>query len=344
MRLDLNIGYSGPSVVSDPTLIEEAERLGYRCVWVAEAYGSDAASILGAIGAITSHLEIGSAIFQMPARTPAMTAMTAATLDGMTSGRFRLGLGLSGPQVVEGWHGVPYGRPLTRTREYVEIVRRILARTEPLTFDGVEYEIPFRGEGSTGLGKPLKRIGEARPDIPIYLASIGPQNVRLTAEIADGWLPIFYSPERADEVFGDALREGFEKSGVMEKADRFEVVPSVQAAAADDIDVARDQIRPQIALYVGGMGARNRNFYFDLAVRYGFEREAIRIQDRYLEGDKLSAIAAVPDELIDEVALVGSRERIRDRLEAWRESGVDAVAVGTIDLYTLRTVAAAAAE
>ncbi|MDX1450724.1 MAG: LLM class F420-dependent oxidoreductase, partial [Acidimicrobiia bacterium] len=285
----------------------------------------------------------GGGIFQMPARTPAMTAMTAATLDEMTGGRFRLGLGLSGPQVVEGWHGVPYGRPLTRTREYVEIVRRILDRTDPLTFDGEEYQIPFRGQGASGLGKPLKRIGEARPDIPIYLASIGPQNVRLTAEIADGWLPIFYSPERAGEVFEASLREGFDRSGTDAKSARFEVVPSVQAAAADDIDVARNQIRPQVALYVGGMGARNRNFYFDLAVRYGFEREAIQIQDRYLEGDKLGAIAAVPDELVDEVALVGSKERIRDRLEVWRASRADAVAVGTVDLHTLRVVAEAAA-
>ncbi len=342
MRLDLNIGYWGPALAADPSLLREAEQLGYRCVWAAEAYGADAVTVLAAIAAHTSDLEIGSAIFQMPARTPAMTAMTAATLDDLSGGRFRLGLGLSGPQVVEGWHGVPYGKPLTRTREYVEIVRKVLARTEPLTFQGVEYRIPYDGQDATGLGKPLKLIGAPHPHIPVYLAAIGPKNVRLTAEIADGWLPVFYSPERAPELFGDALDAGFEASGEVEKAARFEVVPTVMAALNDDVDTARDQLRPQLALYVGGMGAKGKNFYHDLAVRYGFESAADEIQDRYLAGDKAGAIAAVPDELVDEISLVGPAGRIADRLAAWDDSGVAAIAIGSLDVGTLRAVAEAA--
>lgn len=341
MRLDLNIGYWGPAFAADPSLVLEAEKLGYRCVWAAEAYGADAVTVLSALAARTTTIEVGSAILQMPARTPAMTAMTAASLDDLSGGRFRLGLGLSGPQVVEGWHGVPYGKPLARSREYVEIVRRIFAREEPVVFEGSEYQIPYRGPDATGLGKPLKIIGAPHPEIPIYLASIGPKNVALTAEIADGWLPIFYSPERSADVFEEALKAGFAASGDPSKEDRFEIVPTVMAAMSDDIDSARDQLRPQIALYVGGMGAKGRNFYHDLAVRYGFERDASIIQDRYLEGDKTGAIAAVPDALIDEIALVGPAGRIHDRLAVWIESGVDALAIGTLDVATLQVVAEA---
>ncbi|MDH3517400.1 MAG: LLM class F420-dependent oxidoreductase [Acidimicrobiia bacterium] len=335
MKLDLNIGYWGVAVGRDPTLALEAERLGYRCIWTAEAYGSDAATVLASIAAQTTTLEIGAGIFQMPARTPAMTAMTAATLDDLSGGRFRLGLGLSGPQVVEGWHGVPYGRPLTRTREYVEIVRRILARQERVAFDGKEYQIPYAGEGATGLGKPLKLMGVPHPDIPIYLASIGPKNVELTAEIADGWLPVFYSPERAPEVFGAAIDAGLAKGG----REHFDVVPTVQAHVSDDVAHARDHVKPMLALYVGGMGARGRNFYHDLACRYGYEDAANRIQDLYLDGRKEEAIAAVPDALVDEVALVGPAAAIRERLEVWRESRATALAVASMDLHTLRTVA-----
>jgi F420-dependent oxidoreductase-like protein len=268
-----------------------------------------------------------------------MTAMTAATLDDLSGGRFRLGLGLSGPQVVEGWHGVPYGRPLQRTREYVSIVRAVLERRGPVSFAGGEYRIPYDGPGSTGLGKPLKLIGSAHPEIPVYVAAIGPNNVALTAEIADGWLPVFYSPERAPSVFGDDLRMGFERCGDPGKRSRFDVVVSVQAVVADDVAAARDLVRPQIALYLGGMGAKNLNFYHDLACRYGFEQAADRCQELYLAGDKVGAIAAVPDALVDEVALVGSAARIRDRLEAWRESDVDALSISSLDITTLRVIA-----
>ncbi len=335
MQIDVNIGYWGVGVGRDPAFAQEVEKLGYRCIWTAEAYGSDAATVLAAIAARTSTLELGSAIFQMPARTPAMTAMTAATLDDLSGGRFRLGLGLSGPQVVEGWHGVPYGKPLARTREYVEIVRMMLARERPVSYVGSEYRLPFNGQGATGLGKPLKMLGKPHPHIPVYLAAIGPRNVELTAEIADGWLPIFYSPERAHEVFGSSITAGRERSG----RTAFDIVPTVQAVLDDDIAEARRSVKPMLALYVGGMGARGKNFYHDLASRYGFEDAANRIQDLFLAGDKEAAAEAVPDALVDEVALVGPREAIRDRLEIWKESDVTSLAIASLDLSTLRAVA-----
>jgi F420-dependent oxidoreductase-like protein len=339
VNLDINVGYFAVMVAGQPELLRQAESMGYRCIWTAEAYGSDAATPLAAIGALTTTLEVGSAIFQMPARTPAMTAMTAATLDDLTGGRFRLGLGLSGPQVVEGWHGIPYGKPLARTREYVEIVRKILAREAPVTHDGVEYQIPYRGEGATGLGKPLKLIGSAHPNIPIYLAAIGPKNVALTAEIADGWLPIFWSPERAPDAYRDVLSEGFAASGEPDKADRFDIVPTVSVIVTDDLESARAQIRPQLALYIGGMGAKGKNFYNDLTVRYGFDEAAETIQDRYLSGDRDGAAAAVPDELIDEVALIGPKGRIAERLERWKGSDVSTIAVAAMDPNAYRVMA-----
>jgi F420-dependent oxidoreductase-like protein len=275
---------------------------------------------------------------QIPARTPAMTAMTAATLDELSGQRLLLGLGVSGPQVVEGWHGVPYGQPLRRTREYVEIVRAILARKAPLEYDGTHYQIPYLGADATGLGKPLKLIGQPRWDIPIYLAAIGPRNVTLTAEIADGWLPVFYSPEKASSVFGAALAEGLSRRHL---ASTLDVVPSVQALITDDMDAGRDLVRPMLALYIGGMGARGRNFYNDLAIRYGFEKDASRIQDLYLTGEKAGAVAAVPDALVDEVSLIGPIERVKERLSVWEDSGVTGLAVGSFDLATLRGLAEA---
>lgn len=331
MNLDLNIGYWGTALAGNPALLREIEALGYRCIWAAEAYGSDAVSVLSAIAAHTERLSVGSAILQMAARTPAMTAMTAATLDDMNPGRFRLGLGVSGPQVVEGWHGVSYGHPLQRTREYVQIVRSVLARQSPLEFSGVEYQIPLRGPRTTGLGKPLKLIGQAHPDIQIYLAAIGPRMTALTAEIADGWLPIFYSPERAGEVFGESL-------GSRDKHD-FDIVPTVQVDIDDDLEASLSRLKPLIALYVGGMGAKGKNFYNDLATRYGYGKEAATIQDLYLSGDKEKATAAVPDALVDEVALAGPPERIRDRLEIWRESGIDSMAIATMSPTVMRTMA-----
>ncbi len=327
MRLGLNIGYSGSSIGDVLPLIEHADKVGIDSVWAAEAYGSDAATVLAYVAAKTHNVKVGSAIFQMPARTPANTAMTAMTLDALSDKRMLLGLGLSGPQVVEGWHGVPYGKPLTRTREYVEIVRTIIARDEPLAFQGEEYQIPFTGDGATGLGKPLKSIlHPVRNRIPIYLASIGPKNVQLTAEIGDGWLPIFYSPERED-IYNENLDIGFTKA--RRDGSDFDIAPTAHVAMGDDLDACRDQLRPLFALYIGGMGARGKNFYFNLATRYGFEQAAEQIQDLYLDGKKDQAAAAVPDALVDECALVGPLDRIIDRLQAWKESRIGTLILGT---------------
>lgn len=343
MKLGLNIGYYGTAVADDFALIELAEDLGYDSVWTAEAYGSDALTPLAWIAARTRRIRVGSGVFQMPARTPAMTAMTAATLDQMSHGRFLLGLGVSGPQVVEGWHGLPFGKPLQVTREYVTIVRRILARDEPVEFEGRWYGLPYRGADATGLGKPLKSmIGPANPDLPIYVAAIGPKNVELTAEIADGWLPIFFSPERSTEQYGPLLAAGFERSGEIDKADRFDIAPTVSALVTDDVERGRLQMKPQLALYIGGMGAKGRNFYNDLARRYGYEQEADRIQDLYLSGKKMEATMAVPDSLVDEVCLVGPAAAVTDRVAAWKESGVGTMIVGATDATTLRVIAEAA--
>lgn len=339
MKLAINIGYWAGGAGTDLTFVEEAEKLGYSSVWVAESWGSDAVTVLSWIAARTTSIDVGAAILQMPARTPAMTAMTAVTLNELSGGRFRLGLGPSGPQVVEGWHGVPYGKPLAKTREYVSIVRKAIARKERLTFEGDHYQIPYTGDDATGLGKPLRLMTHPSHVVPIYLAAIGPRNVTLTAEIADGWLPIFYSPERASEVYGPMLEAGFAKSGEQGKIDRFETVTSLQAVVTDDLDAARNQIRPTLALYIGGMGAKGQNFYNDLACRYGYEQSAAQIQDLYLSGKKMEAIRAVPDSLVDELSLIGSKEMIRDRLEVWQESAATTLALMPTDLSTLRIVA-----
>ena len=323
MRLGLNLGYFGAGAPAEMiSTVQHAETLGFHSVWSAEAYGSDAVVPLTWVAAHTSRINVGTAIMQMPARSPAATAMAAATLDLLTDGRFLLGLGLSGPQVAEGWHGVPYGKPLGRTREYVEIVRRILAREAPVEHHGAHYDIPYTGPGATGLGKPLKLIVHPRrADLPVYLAAIGPKNVALAGEIADGWLPIFFSPQRFDEAFGGSL-EGVD-------LDRFDVAPTVSVVLGDDVQACRDTVKPNLALYIGGMGARGRNFYNDLACRYGFEGAAKQIQDLYLDGHKREATAAVPDELVDEVALCGPRERIAERLEAWKASPVTTLICAT---------------
>jgi F420-dependent oxidoreductase-like protein len=330
VRLGFYMGYAPPG--TNPTeliaLAQEAERLGYDSAWAAEAWGTDAVTVLSWLAATTTKIKIGSAILQMPARTPANTAMTAATLDLMSGGRFLLGLGTSGPQVVEGWHGEPWGKPLTKTREYVELVRAALRR-ELLQHEGEHYQVPFRGEGATGLGKPLKLMARPlRADIPIYLGSLRPRSVELAAEIGDGWLPIFFSPERARETFPAP----FARNGL-------EIAPSVPAVLSDDVASARDALKPYYALYVGGMGARGSNFYNDLVRSYGYEDEAEQIQTLFLDGKQREAAAAVPDELVDEMALVGPRERIADRLGAWRESGATTLLVSTRDLQTVRAVA-----
>ncbi len=323
------MGYAPPgtSPLELIALAQEAERLGYDSAWAAEAWGTDAVTVLAWLAATTTKIKVGSAIMQIPARTPANTAMTAATLDLLSGGRFLLGLGTSGPQVVEGWHGRPWGKPLTRTREYVEIVRRVLRR-EALEFHGNEYEIPYAGDRATGLGKPLKLLARPlRADLPIYLAALSPKSVQLAFELADGWLPIFFSPEHARDAFEFEPRDGFD------------IAPTVNVMLSDDLDAARDTLRPVLALYIGGMGARGANFYNALVSRYGYEAEADRIQQLYLDGKQREAIAAVPDALVDEVALVGPRERIADRLDAWRESGATTLLVGTHDPVALRTMA-----
>jgi len=337
LKLGLNIGYFGAQGGAD--LAEEAERLGYSSVWASEAWGYDAVTVLSWIAARTRTIAVGSAVLQIPARTPATTAMTAVTLNELSGGRFLLGLGVSGPQVVEGWHGVPYGRPLARTREYVAIVRRAVARQEPLTHDGDHYQIPYRGPDATGLGKALKLLAHPHHPVPIYLAAIGPRNTALAAEIADGWLPFLYAPDKAPALFGPHLAAGFAAAGDPDKAARFEIVATLGAVVTDDLDAGRALLKPTLALYVGGMGARGRNFYFDLACRYGYEEEATRIQDLYLDGRRTDAVAAVPDALVDDVSLIGPRERIRERLAAWEASGVTTLAVTVTDAGTLRTLA-----
>jgi F420-dependent oxidoreductase-like protein len=338
MRLGLGLGYSGARVQVDVQAVQDAERLGYTSVWTAESYGSDAVVPLAWVGALTYRIQLGTAILQMAARTPAMTAMTAMTLDALSGGRALLGLGVSGPQVVEGWHGQPFGKPLGRTREYVAIVRAILARKEPLEHSGEHYQIPYRGPGATGLGKPLRSILHARADLPIYLAAIGPRNVALAAELADGWLPVFFSPDRAS-LFRHALAEGFARAGVAGKRERFDVAPMAPVVVGPDVGACRARVKPRIALYVGGMGARGRNFYFDLACRYGYEEPAVRIQDLYLAGRRPEAEATVPDALVDEVALCGPRERIRERLAAWRDAGVTTLVCAASQPEAIRVMA-----
>jgi F420-dependent oxidoreductase-like protein len=330
VRLGLYLGYAPPG--TNPTeligLAQEAERLGYDSAWAAEAWGTDAVTVLSWLAATTTRIKVGSAILQIPARTPALAAMTAATLDLMSGGRFLLGLGTSGPQVVEGWHGEPWGKPLTKTREYVELVRAALRR-ETLEHDGEHYQVPYRGPGATGLGKPLKlMVRPLRANVPIYLASLRPKSVELAAEIADGWLPVFFSPERARTTFPVSFAR-----------DGLDIAACVPAALSDDVSSARDALKPYYALYIGGMGARGSNFYNDLVRSYGFEAEAETIQTLFLDGKQREAAAAVPDALVDEMALVGPRERIADRLAAWRESGATTLLVSTRDPQTVQAIA-----
>ncbi len=289
--------------------------------------------------AATSTVDIGTAIMQMPARTPAATASTAATLDLLSEGRVHLGLGVSGPQVVEGWHGQPWGKPLTRTREYVSIVRTILRREAPLEHHGEEYEIPYAGADATGLGKPLKLILKPRPEIPILLAALGPKGVALAAEIADGWLPIFFSPARFDEIFRPSLEEGFARAGSGKGFDSFDLAALAAVVVGENLEECRNAVKPLLALYIGGMGARGNNFYARLAGQYGFEGEAARIQELFLAGNRAEAVGAVPDALVDEIALVGPRERIAERIEAYRACGVTTLIAQTQRPEALRMLA-----
>jgi F420-dependent oxidoreductase-like protein len=330
------LGYAAGKINLPLELVQEADRLGVYAVWTSEAYGSDAISPLAWLGALTNRVKLGTAIMQIPGRTPANAAMTAMTLQQISNGRFLMGLGLSGPQVVEGWHGLSYAKPLTRTREYVAIVRTIFKREELLTFDGQLYTLPYDGPDATGLGKPLKSTLEATPDIPIYLAAIGPKNVALAAEIADGWLPIFFSPQKYDKIYKTSIEEGLKRSG-KSPAD-FDIAPSVSVVIDDDLEVCYNALRPMLALYIGGMGARNRNFYNDLAARYGYEDAAAEIQELYLAGRKGEAMMAVPGELIDEVALVGPKARIRERLSTWQNSPVTTLNLMIPNIETLQVM------
>jgi F420-dependent oxidoreductase-like protein len=342
MKLGIMGAAFGAKLKINLDLIRRAESLGFDSAWTAEAYGNDAITTATWIAAHTEKIKVGTAIMQMPARTPAMTAMTAISLDQLSGGRFILGLGPSGPQVVEGWHGVPYGRPLTRTREYIEILRKIFAREEPLTHEGYHYHIPVTGEGTTGLGKPLKSILHGRPDIPIYTASISPNGLRCAAEVADGVFPMMMNPARF-EILKPHLDAGFAKAGGGKGLDSFAVCPGVTVMISDDLEQARMPVKMGLALYIGGMGARDKNFYNDYAKRLGYEEAAVKIQNHYLAGERAEAVAAVPDELVDDVHLVGPKGRIRDRLAAWREAGkqrwVDTMMIGTSQPEALELLA-----
>jgi F420-dependent oxidoreductase-like protein len=325
MRLGLSVGYWGLGLTSEQQLelVREAESAGFHSVWAAEAYGSDAATVLGWLAAQTNRIKLGSAIFQMPARSPAMTAMTAATLDQLSNGRMLIGIGSSGPQVAEGWHGQRFAHQLRRTREYVEILRKALAR-ERLVYDGDTYTLPL----PDGPGKALKlTIAPVQERIPIYVAAIGPKNTELVGEVADGWIPMFFSPENVGES-RKLLEEGAARAG--RSLDGFDIAPNVQVAIDDDIGRAQDVMRPLIALYVGGMGSRGRNFYKALVERYGFAEAAQEIQDLYLDGKKEEAAAAIPGELIDTVTLAGPREHVRDRLAVYRDAGVGTLTISPI--------------
>ena len=320
MKLGFLLGYSGKEIHIPIDLIKQAESMGYDSVWTAEAYGNDAVTSASWVLAQTEKIRVGTAIMQMPARTPAMCAMTAMSLNQLSGGRFIVGLGASGPQVVEGWHGVPYGKPVTRTREYIQIMRKIMEREGPVEFDGQMYQLPNKGEGTTGLGKPLKSILSGCPDLPIYTASITPAGLRCAGEVADGVFPVWMDPNKYD-VIGEYLQAGFDKAGGGKSLENFNVAPFVQVALNDDLDAAYDSMRPWLALYIGGMGAKGKNFYHDYATRLGYGEAADKIQDLYLSGKQAEACAEVPRELLDEVALVGSRDRIRDRLGMWKEAG-----------------------
>jgi len=330
MKLDLMLTFWGKKREDPIDAILEAERLGYDTAWFAETYGSDAFSPLCWAGARTTKIKLGTGIAQISARAAASTAMTAATIDHLSNGRLILGLGISGPQVVEGWYGQPFPKPLARTREYVEIVRRVLRREEPLTNDGPHYPLPY--PGGTGLGKPLKLIVHPRRrEIPIYLAAEGPKNVALAAEIADGWLPLFFSPFRV-HAYQESLKHC--KPG-------FEIATTVIVSVNDDLERALLPVKMMLSFYLGGMGAQSRNFHVELLDRMGFDYATKKVQELFIAGRRAEAIAAVPDEMADEISLCGSRDRIRDRLQAWEESPVTSLAVATREPRVLRFLAEA---
>lgn len=332
MKLGVMASPFGPEAKINMEMVKRAEALGFDSAWTAEAWGCDAVTPAAWILAQTSTIKVGTSIMQMPARTPAMAAMTAMTLDHMSGGRFVLGLGPSGPQVAEGWHGVPYGKPLTRTKEYIEICHQIFAREAPVQFQGEYYQLPNSGEGTTGLGKPLRGMLHPKHDIPIYTASISPNGLRCSGEVADGVFPLWMNPEKPEIITGP-VQEGLAKSKRGTTLDQFAILPGVTVTIDDDLERARMPAKMSLALYIGGMGARDKNFYNDYAKRLGYEEAAVKIQDSFLSGDKKTATALVPDELVDDLHLVGPAEKIRDRLAAWKEAGKSG-AVHTMNIAT----------
>lgn len=341
MKLAIGIGYSGGRVELPMDMVQQAERLGYDSVWSAEAYGSDAVTPLAYLAAKTTRIKLGTGILQIPARTPAMCAMTMSTLDALSGGRVLVGLGMSGPQVIEGWHGVSYGQPAARIREYVEILHKIWDRREPVAFDGKVYQLPYRGQDASGLGKPLKSILHSRR-IPVYLATMKPLSIRITAELADGWLPIWFSPYRMN-LFTADLEQGFARAGNGKSLDRFDIVAGCTVVIGDDVKACLDRLKPNLALYVGGMGAKGKNFHNEMVSKYGYADVAAEIQDLYLVGRKKEATALVPDELCDEISLCGPPARIRERFKVWQAAGVTTMMVQSSQPEALTLMAEVAA-
>jgi F420-dependent oxidoreductase-like protein len=340
MKLALQLGYWMAQPPADAEeRVREAERLGYDTVFAAEAWGSDAFTPLAWHGSRTERIRLGTSIVQISARTPAATAMHALTLDHLCGGRLVLGLGVSGPQVVEGWYGQPFRKPLARTREYVDIIRQVLAREKPVESPGPHYPLPYTGEGSLGLGKPLKPIVHPlRADIPIWLGSEGPKNVAMTAEIADGWLPIYYSPAVAD-MYNGWLNEGFARPGARAARETFEIAANCQVVVTDDAQATLEAMRPIIAFYIGGMGAKDMNFHKEVFSRMGYEKEANEIQDLFFEGKRDDAIAVVPTEMVADISLIGPAAKIRDDLARWEEAGVTMLVIGATSVDEMRTTA-----
>jgi F420-dependent oxidoreductase-like protein len=342
MKLGLSIGYSRAHLDIPVKLVQRAEELGYDSVWTAEAYGSDAVTPLAYLAALTKRIKLGTGIMQLAARTPANAAMSAATVDAMAGGgRFIAGLGVSGPQIVEGWYGEPWGKPYYRMKDYVAIMRKIFRREGPVTHDGKEYALPYTGPGALGIGKPLKSILHMNPDIPIYLATGNESTVKLTAEIADGWLPMGFMPGAMEE-YRPWLEEGFRRAGNGKSMKDFAITASVHVEVENDVKAALAKLKPEVALYVGGMGHKDKNFHNDIMVRRGFGDAAKRIQELYLAHRKDEAIAAVPDEWVDMKSLVGPAPRIRERFRAWEDCGADTISVRSRQPEAIEVMAQAA--
>lgn len=339
MKLGLMLGYSGARLELPVDLVKRAEELGYDSVWTAEAYGSDAITPLAYLAAHTSRIRLGTGIMQLAGRSPAMCAMQTQTVDALAGGgRMIAGLGVSGPQIVEGWYGEPWGKPYHRLKDYVQIMKKVYARQEPVTHDGREYQLPFRGEGTIGLGKPLTSILHTNPDLPIWLGAGSPDTIRLCAEICDGWFPMHFTPARWAQ-WKPIVEEGWRRSGEAGKGDRFEIQPMVNVYVTDDVQKALDGQKPGIALYVGGMGARGLNFHNQHMVQRGYADAAVKIQELFLAGRKREAADAVPDEYIDEACLVGPPERIRERFVAWEDTGITGLTLSTNQSHAVELMA-----